>query len=294
MNCLSHALLIIFYLVVLTFELSNGREFRFVSWLSKKKCSIKRVVLLYGGSISQQAEVSEKVEGADYENQSQSTCAVIISTSLGSKYLDKRKKLIVASNSTVSDIKDQLAQKFPGSPPKRLQRVFFQERLLSDDETIGNLTDSSTIPLTLDMVTGTSTYNRTFSVGQAIEAYASTVVQLTYIGDKLKDSISGDPVENGEFESTKYRELLDEVQRSVYEKYAEDISIALENEANPEVITDDTALWRNRNNAGHSPLWAAIAKEFNIYSHSFTASTLKIFLVSINSISSIFVKCLNS
>lgn len=42
------------------------------------------------------------------------TCSVIISTSLGSTFLDKKKRLNVPRNTTVSELKELLHQKFPG------------------------------------------------------------------------------------------------------------------------------------------------------------------------------------
>ena len=41
------------------------------------------------------------------------------------------------------------------------------------------------VPILLDAIAGTSVYNRTLSIRQALEAYVATVVQQSYIGKQL-------------------------------------------------------------------------------------------------------------
>ena len=45
------------------------------------------------------------------------TCSVIVSTSIGSSFLDKKKRLNLNRNSTVAELKVMVQEKFPGGPP---------------------------------------------------------------------------------------------------------------------------------------------------------------------------------
>ena len=111
---------------------------------------------------------------------------IFVSTApIGSSYLDKKRRLTLPFNSTISYLKEQLAVRFPGSPPIALQRIFYGTRLLSDDVLINNLTSVTPIPLTLDMITGTSVYNRTMTITQALEAYVSLIVQQAYVSSSF-------------------------------------------------------------------------------------------------------------
>jgi hypothetical protein len=212
---------------------------------------------------------------------------IFITTSVGSAVLDKKKKLCVPSNTTVYELKQLIQQKFPGSPPVILQRIFHTDQLLSNDsQLLMNVTSIRSNPvLLLDMITGSGGYNRNFSIHQAIEAYASTVVHLAYIGDKLKTVITSNTEPDDEISSSSsssalfsgiemlyYRELFDIVNASLFEKYAVDIAYAKEIEKNPEYFSPDTAKWRvnteeqegNVSPKSSSPLLAAIAKEFDL------------------------------
>lgn len=198
---------------------------------------------------------------------------VTVSTMIGSSFLDKKKKIIIPRNSTVADLKQHISQKFPGSPPVEMQYLYFGAQYLHNNDTLATLTKLTNIPILLDMISGTSVYNRNMSVSQALEAYVSTLVQQAYLGDQLNAAYR-DNNESHEEENTTvarpmrspfYRRMFQELNASLYEKYADDIAGALEREKNPETITGDTAAWRNpQNNKKHSPLTAALAKEFDL------------------------------
>jgi hypothetical protein len=83
------------------------------------------------------------------------TAPVLVSTSFGSMFLDKKKKLVLGKNETVADLKAQLSSKFPGSPPVALQHLYFGSRRLEDSVLIGNISSLSPLPLALDMMSGT-------------------------------------------------------------------------------------------------------------------------------------------
>jgi len=187
---------------------------------------------------------------------------VVVATSIGSTFLDKKKKLSIARNETVHDLKVQISKKFPGSPPVSLQKLYFISRLLDNNETIGNISIISPIPIVLDMVSGTSVYNRNMTVSQALEAYAASVVQQSYLGAQLQALYKPESNETEPMASPRLRELFHAINASVYERYHDAIAAAKLRESEPERASSDTAAWRSQKTV--SPLTAAIAKEFDL------------------------------
>jgi hypothetical protein len=105
------------------------------------------------------------------------------------------------------------------------------------------------------------------SVTQAVDAYVSTVVQLSYLGDKLKSTYSSNILSlnsSEDMESLTYRQIYTSVNESVYDQYEDQIKEALEAEKDPETLGADTAAWRSKDKKELSPLTAAIAKEFDL------------------------------
>jgi len=200
------------------------------------------------------------------------TSNIIISTAYGSTFLDKKKKLVIPKNHTILDLKGQLYSKFPGSPPIELQKLYFNSRYLYDYELIGNISMLSPLPILLDMISGTSVYNKSMSVSQALEAYISTVIQQAFIGFKLQSLYShnsNNNINNNSSASTVmdtiyFRELLMSMNQSLYDRYQADITSALRDEQEPEVVAADTLAWRSPSKKTMSPLTLAIAKEFDL------------------------------
>ena len=204
------------------------------------------------------------------------TSNIIISTAYGSTFLDKKKKLVIPKNHTILDLKGQLYSKFPGSPPIELQKLYFNSRYLSDYELIGNISMLSPLPILLDMISGTSVYNKSMSVSQALEAYISTVIQQAFIGFKLQSLYShnsNNNINNNSSSSSSaitvmdtiyFRELLMSMNQSLYDRYQADITAALRDEQEPEVVAADTLAWRSPSKKTMSPLTLAIAKEFDL------------------------------
>jgi hypothetical protein len=193
---------------------------------------------------------------------------VLVATSFGSSFLDKKKRLTVPANSTVFELKLQLSSKFPGSPPVGLQRLFYASRMLNDSDVLGRTTTLTPIPLVLDMVSGTRSYNRTLSIRSSIEAYVSTLVHQAYIGAKMRDQLRPEAQEPT-LESPYYSELFRQLNASVYEQYKDDIATALELEKEPDVRSTDTEAWRgdgvlDQSERPVNPLSAALAKEFDL------------------------------
>lgn len=196
---------------------------------------------------------------------------VQVSTSYGTSFLDKKKKLTISSDSTVLELKRLLKSKFPGSPLVALQRLYLGPRLLQNQDILSNVTSSSSLTLLLDMISGSSSYNRTMSVTESIDAYVASVVHLSFVSDKFRLSAhpSVAPTENESPEAYAYRQLYESVNASIYAQYADDIAAALENEKDPEFQSSDTAAWRNAaQRKPVSPLANALAKEFDLNLHA--------------------------
>eukprot|EP01038_Epipyxis_sp_PR26KG_P009423 gene9423-12696_t len=217
--------------------------------------------MIRGGSISAEPIMN---------NGNVESITVIVSSSLGSSFLDKKKKLSILNNETVADLKQQILLKFPGSPPIQLQKLYYGSTLLNDSVLVTNLTTLSPIPLLLDMITGTSAYNRTMSVSQAIEAYVSSLVHQSFVSEKIRVFSTpnlGEESTNSTRRSPDsqfYRSLFNSINNSIYEKYKDDILEALERERNPETRSLDTEAWRNPSRRVSNPLAVALAKEFDM------------------------------
>lgn len=181
------------FIILSLFSFSYARNFRLFSLIASnlnKDIALKEssdgksppcskyqdfVLRLRGGS-TEQTETPVDTHNSNLSTSqsvsfSEGNCSiVIVTTSVGSVFLDKRKKLSVPRNFTISQLKTIVQQKFPGGPPASMQRLFQGSQCLRDDLVVGSLlpTASSSIPaaLALDMFTGTSVYNKTMSISQ--------------------------------------------------------------------------------------------------------------------------------
>lgn len=206
---------------------------------------------------------------------------VIVSTSFGSQFLDKTKSISISPNATVIELKEIISQKFPGTPPVPFQRLFFQFRFLNNTEVIGNISSLPKYPILLDMITGTSAYNRTMSISQALDAYVSTIVHQTYLSLTMQKLLLSRQqlVHNPEtlynedssldraLQSPNLREIYEAVNKTIYDQFGEDIAAALEVEKEPDIDSPDTRAWRqNYGDATQykSPLETAWARQFGV------------------------------
>ena len=254
--------------------------------VSSRLCRISGGSLVDEESMKEEEEEEEEMEKKAVDP---GPVSIIVSTTVGSSYLDKKRRISINRNSTVRDLKEQLSLRFPGSPPIALQKLYFGLRKLGDEESMGNITSLTPVPLHLDMITGASVYNKTMSISQAIEAYASLVVQQAYVGKSLAQLFSEvSKVSEGEetnefelklgtshteteneneeivvFDTSLYGVMFRKVNSSLHERYAEDIQLALIEEREPEENSADTAAWRNEGN-NKKPLTKALAKEFDM------------------------------
>jgi hypothetical protein len=196
------------------------------------------VILTNGGS-------TEQIDGGVNNDKPEETCTVIVSTAIGSSFLDKKKKMIISKNSTVIELKNQLYKKFPGSPPVKIQKLIFGLNKLDDHQIIGNLTAISPIPLLLDIISGTSAYNKTMTISQALEAHSSLTVHQAYLGNQLQELFRNQIVNNPNntnvdltspiVETAIYKDMLHMLNDTLYSTYSDDIINALEEEKEPEV-----------------------------------------------------------
>ena len=265
--------MLIWYLVFLFIRIdSSVIDPTGIQYRGQDEYRFKSFRVFRGGSAT-----SDELSKSDSFNSVQSvTC--VVSTSLGSSFLDKKKKIVVPFNSTILDLKSQIFAKFPGNPPINLQNIYYGVRKLNDTEIIGNLSKLYPVPLLLDMISGTSTYNKFMSVSQALEAFASLTVHQVYLNAKIHDLYSSkfELKNEGEnsvtqsksvMETALYRDIFKSINDSLHKIYEEDIEEALVVEKDPEVVSFETMPWRNKNikrESYYSPLALAIAKEFDL------------------------------
>jgi hypothetical protein len=223
-----------------------------------------------GNSVNGEDETSNNsIEGGS---------TLVVSTALGSAFLDKKKKIILSKNASIAELKVYIKQKFPGSPPMKLQRLYFGTRLLADTEIVSNITFLPTTPLLLDMVSGYSVYNKTMSIMQALEAYVSCNVQLAYLSSQLTSLATGNTQEMP-MQSPGLRYLYQTLNESIFSVYGAEIAAAREAEQDPEMQAQDTLAWRDVDRKPASPIAAALAKEFDLNLRGVAGFTYMSFLI---------------
>lgn len=197
---------------------------------------------------------------------------VIVTTSIGSEFLDKKKKLTMPGNATILELKQLIHNKFPGSPPTALQSLFFGDRPLLDEDLVRNVSRLPTVPIFLDMISGSSAYNRTLSVKNTVEAFAASQIHITYLNEAVSELAS--PMErsiksNKEMRTRRYRELLSAVNETLFASYNHDIELALQDESEPEYSSADTSVWRVKGKRRIGSLAGAISREFDLTARGF-------------------------
>lgn len=176
-----------------------------------------------------------------------SNISVTISTSIGSKIFDKKKTFSVPRTFSVGEVKNEISKKYPGNPPKSLQRIFWGMQFLNDSVCLGSLTNSSSVSLILDNMFGTNVYDRNFTVIDSIDAFLTSTVHSMYFAELLRNKNA----DNGSFalasredlEVSYYSEMLSKYNESFYQENKREIEIALEKEKNGIVCTDDIISW---------------------------------------------------
>lgn len=196
------------------------------------------------------------------QSENKESIQVLVSTLVGSSFLDKRKKFSIAPTATIRHLKTLIKAKYPGSPPIALQKLVLQDTVLDDSTEIGSVESSS---LLLDTLSGSgSFFNRTLSLSQTIDAYLATVAQSSFIGNKLHSLDRTSPLESGELDVLQVRNMLNKLRNSFESDFGPFIARAIEREKSPEQISGTSYLWRDKQKTSLSPLMKALAREFDL------------------------------
>ena len=86
-----------------------------------------RLLQLRGGATAESSRSSRKL------------LHVSVSSSLGTRWLDRHCTLHVKPETTVKELKDSVATSFPGKPPATIQRLFFGTKLLKDEDRVDDV-----------------------------------------------------------------------------------------------------------------------------------------------------------
>ena len=180
-------------------------------------------------------------------NDKSSSIDVVVSTSLGSKFLNKRKKCTLSANATIANLKEKLAIVYPGTPPIELQRLYFGLKYLADDMPVANITSMRPVPLLMDMLSGVGSFQRNLSIADTLEAYAALLTQEMYVNEKLASLLA--PIDDSntlktQLETSRFRQIFDTLNKTMFSGHEVQIAKALERERNPELITDEVSVWR--------------------------------------------------
>jgi hypothetical protein len=213
---------------------------------------------------------------------SNATVKVYVSTRIGSKYLDKKMVLTLQRHENVLDLKNEISKKFSGKPPVELQTLYCGTRKLQDTDTISNISPLNIIPIQLDMMSGTSSYERPMHTGDMIEAYCAASAQQAYLANKMAEIVSGvdqrdtennDPLTSIP-DSVKYAKLLSSFNASIHASLAERIAAAKRADSDAEAPPGDamrSIFSYNTEGMGSVEEWiavkprdAAIAKLFDL------------------------------
>jgi hypothetical protein len=191
---------------------------------------------------------------------------ILVSTLIGSEFLDKRKNIPVPSTANVRYLKKLIRAKYPGSPPISLQRLVSGSEVLSDETLIANVGPS----VLLETLSGTGSYNRSLNVLKTIDAYLATIVQSSFIGSKLhslqttflRAPDSSNENQGSDLETHHLRDMLNSLRSDFSETYFKDIADAKLREKSPELYSSFS--WRERRKPVLSPLMKSLARELDL------------------------------
>lgn len=170
---------------------------------------------------------------------------IIISVFAGSRFLDRQKKIRMPRSASVGMLKAELQRQFPGNPPVMLQELYYGVRMLKNEDLISNITSTSPKSLTLDLLSGTGSYNRSaMSVTDAIDCIVALEVHSAANSLLYAEICGGRKRENETLSRTILcRDLYNRINNSFYKTYSKEISAALVAERDPEKESTDTAAW---------------------------------------------------
>jgi hypothetical protein len=168
---------------------------------------------------------------------------VVVSTKFRSQFLNKIVNFRIPKNYTIMQIKEIVRARFPGHPPECLQELFFGLEKLENNRRIIDIANLTTLPLNLDMISGTSVYKRPLNIRLAIDAYVSLLVQQNFLSNTLLSILSNSSTNMNTSISAPasliYSKLYNTINTSIWEDYGDEIQAALLLESNPVISTPD-------------------------------------------------------
>ena len=180
---------------------------------------------------------------------------VYISTRFGSNFLDKSMTMSLQRAETVGELKNQISKRFAGKPPVGLQKLFHGGRLLHDEEKLGDISQLAVLPIQLDMMTGTSSYERPMHTVEMVEAYTAACAQQAYLSTSIAHLLSprgeapvSDMAENVP-EHAKYSEMITALNSSIYDSFGDSIAAAVAADSDAEAPSPDTLRTSMRHNS---------------------------------------------
>jgi hypothetical protein len=180
----------------------------------------------------------------------------ILSKFGGSHYLEKRIKLEMHKNSTIEMVKSLISKQFPGNPPTDLQNLFFGFDQVQNSQKLFEISNNKILPLQLDLISGTKSYQKVKSVREALEGYVSSQIHDIFLSQQALrllssaphtlPSLTSDPSQKNQTalvnetealvvlpQSIAFMEMFEKFNQSVFDSHGVAIQKALEDEQDP-------------------------------------------------------------
>jgi hypothetical protein len=183
---------------------------------------------------------------------------VIVSVSSGSPHFDKSRRFTVGSNATVLSLKTLLEEKFPGCPPRQLQRLYHGSRLLVNDELLpanvgseGAGALNAVVALTLDTLPKLDFHTfskKLISTEQVLQALSTIRGYQVYLENSLHElagslggfdghAKTGSSGSENSFQLSTYRQFVDFHSANAHRKYFAELGAAATLDRNPVVVS---------------------------------------------------------
>jgi hypothetical protein len=197
----------------------------------------------------------------------------VVTISLGNRFTDKSRRFTVRSNMSILEFKTMLETKYPGCPPVALQRLWFGTRVLKDDDIIGSLSsvEIHIVPITLDVLPrlGFDSYvSKLTSTSRILEAYSAVRTYQTFLENSMQNILDargdGRILTSPDFQLSRYRQLIQHINKTIYEKCSAQIAVSSLQERSPILRTSDTHIWIDNEPVTLSPAAKALANYFDM------------------------------
>lgn len=162
--------------------------------------------------------------------------SVWILSKFGSNYLDRKLKLQVSPNATIEMIKEMISTQFPGKPPKELLNLYFGIKKVNNSQQLHEISHLRVIPLQLDLISGTNSYQNIRNVQEAVEAAVALQVHQTFLDHQIQQLLLS---ENGFLRNNStplnvlFIELFQTLNSSIYDTHRDDLEKARDAEREP-------------------------------------------------------------